>query len=110
MIDLVLAKLAILFIRSYQIFGRQFLNRKCLFHPSCSRRSLAFFEKYGFRGGLKLTRRQLSECKGDYSLRLNNLGKVEMMTHSGRIVPESEINPKIAMRLKQFQFNSMDFK
>jgi hypothetical protein len=44
----------------------------------------------------------LSECKGTYSLRLNAGGEVEMITHSGRIVPESEINPQIVMRLRQF--------
>ncbi len=108
MIDSFLKNLAILSIKLYQVFGRRLLRRNCLFHPSCSRRSLIFFRRYGFRKGLELTRRQLTECKGDYSLRFNASGEVEMITHSGQVVPECDINPKIAMRLKQFQFNSVD--
>jgi len=108
MIDLLLKNLAILGIRIYQIFGRRFLHRTCLFYPSCSRRSLIFFRKNSFKTGLKLTRKQLSECKGDYSLRFDESGKVEMITHSGQIISECDINPKIVMKLKQFQFDSIN--
>jgi putative component of membrane protein insertase Oxa1/YidC/SpoIIIJ protein YidD len=99
-----LKKLAILAIRLYQILGRRFYQRTCLFRPTCSRRAIRYFQQYGFRKGLRLTRFQLSECKATYSLRFNSQGKVEMITHSGRVVPEEEINPVIARRLKQFQF------
>lgn len=104
MIDSFLKNLAILCIKLYQIFGRKTLRRTCLFHPSCSRRSLKFFKKHGFWKGLELTRQQLSECKSDYSLRFNDSGRIEMITYSGQIVPECDINPQIAMRLRQFQF------
>lgn len=108
MVDFLLKSFAILLIKLYQVFGRRLLRRTCLFHPSCSRRSLIFFKRCGFWKGLQLTRRQLSECRGNYSLRFNNLGAVEMITHSGRVIAEHNINPKIAMRLKQFQFNALD--
>ncbi len=102
MIDFILKNLAILSIKLYQIFGRKLLCRICLFHPSCSRRSVEFFKRYGFSKGLELTRQQLSKCRGDYSLRLNHYGQVEMITHSGKVVPEFDINPKIYIRLKHF--------
>ena len=108
MIDSLLKTLAILGIKIYQAFGRRLLRRNCLFHPSCSRLAIFFFREYGFWKGLELTRKQLSECKGDYSLRMNLLGEVEMITLSGNIVPECDLNPRIAMRIKQFQFHSID--
>lgn len=104
MLDQFLKYIAIFSIRLYQLLGRRFIRRTCLFHPSCSRRALFYFRHYGFQRGLRLTQQQLSECRGDYSLRLNPSGEVEMITHSGEIVAEQNINPKITMRLKQFQF------
>lgn len=101
-IDFLLKHLAIFAIRLYQLFGRRFVRRTCLFQPSCSRRAVTYFTRYGFRKGLKLTREQLSECRANYSLRLNQEGEVEMVTLSGNVISETEINPRIASRMRMF--------
>jgi putative component of membrane protein insertase Oxa1/YidC/SpoIIIJ protein YidD len=101
-IDGLLKYLAIAAIRLYQIFGRRLVRRTCLFHPSCSRRAVIYFSRYGFRKGLNLTKEQLSECRANYSLRINPEGSVEMITASGKVISEPDINPRVAARIKMF--------
>jgi len=101
-IDGLLKYLAIAAIRIYQIFGRRLVRRTCLFHPSCSRRAVIYFSRYGFRKGLHLTKEQLSECLANYSLRINPEGAVEMITASGKVISEPDINPRVAARIKMF--------
>ncbi|TAO01577.1 membrane protein insertion efficiency factor YidD [Sodalinema sp.] len=105
-LDWILNKLAILGILIYQGIGRRFYKRTCLFEPTCSRYAVQCFKNHPFKQALNLTRSRLSECQGTYSLRLDRQGKVEMITHSGRVVTEAEISPIIGLKLKQFSFIS----
>jgi putative component of membrane protein insertase Oxa1/YidC/SpoIIIJ protein YidD len=100
MIDALLARLAIVAIRLYQWFGRPWFRRVCLFHPTCSHRGITLLRQHGFRRGLPLVRQQIQECNGAYSLRVNRAGEVELVTSAGRVVPEQEVNPLIASKIR----------
>lgn len=100
--EYLLKYLAIFSIQGYQLFGRRFFRRTCLFRPSCSRRAISYFSRYGFKKGLQLTRQQLAECRGNYSLRINKYGAVELITGAGKVVSEPDINPEIAERIRMF--------
>ncbi|MCI0377157.1 MAG: membrane protein insertion efficiency factor YidD [Gemmataceae bacterium] len=95
---------AIILVRLYQLFISRWLNRKCLFAPSCSQRAIMFFKEYGLRRGLAETRKQLKECCGTYSLRVNAVGDVELITHSGFLIPSCQINPQIKAKMFAFDF------
>ncbi|MBP0005489.1 MAG: membrane protein insertion efficiency factor YidD [Cyanobacteria bacterium SBC] len=103
-LDNLLKYVAILSIRLYQIFGRPLFRRTCIFELTCSNYALAMLKKHGGKQGIQLTRHRLSECRGNYSLRLNSKGEVEMITSSGKVIPELKINPVIRDRLKKFKF------
>lgn len=45
------AKLAILFVRGYQLMLSPLLGNRCRFHPSCSRYMIEAIEKYGLLAG-----------------------------------------------------------
>jgi putative component of membrane protein insertase Oxa1/YidC/SpoIIIJ protein YidD len=100
MIDLLLARLAVAAIRLYQWIGRPWFRRVCLFRPTCSHRGIALLRQHGFRSGLPLVRQQVRECNENYSLRLNGAGEVELVTSAGRVVPEREVNPRIAAKVR----------
>ena len=87
-------------IRLYQLLGRGFFRRECLYAPSCSCLALAFFRKGPFLVAWRSTRHQLARCNGDYALRLNRLGEVEMLTGTGEVVPEAELSPQVVAKLK----------
>jgi putative component of membrane protein insertase Oxa1/YidC/SpoIIIJ protein YidD len=101
-IDRTLAWFAVRFIRIYQKTISPFHGRTCLFEPTCSHRAVAYFKQYGFHEGLRATRNQLADCRGDYSLRLDSRGRVELLTHSGSVVSSSGINPVISAKLTAF--------
>jgi putative component of membrane protein insertase Oxa1/YidC/SpoIIIJ protein YidD len=98
--DQACARGAVLVIRAYQLTWSRLHSRTCLFRPTCSHRAIRFFRTYGFREGLHLTRHQLSECCGDYSMRLGERGTVELITRLGKVVPEDEVNPRIVARME----------
>ena len=97
--DRLAACVAIAAIRLYQFLVSRWLSRTCLFSPSCSRQAVAYFKRFGFAAGLKLTRRRLDDCNGDYSMRLGKDGAVELITRNGRVAKEPNINPRIAARM-----------
>src|SRR5208282_83166 len=103
MTDQFLCFIAVALIRLYQTIGRRLHRRTCLFHPTCSCRAVASFQTYSFREALNRTRVQLRECQGDYSLRTNAVGQVELITAHGNVVPEDEMNPAIASRMTWFK-------
>lgn len=89
-------------IKAYQLTFSRIHGRTCLFAPSCSHRALLHFKHLGFTHGLSATRQQLNQCKGDYSLRLNDNGAVELLTHTGSVVAHGDINPVIRDKLLAF--------
>jgi putative component of membrane protein insertase Oxa1/YidC/SpoIIIJ protein YidD len=93
---------AILAIRLYQVCGRGFVRRECLFAPTCSHRAIAFFRAGSFLGAWRATRGQLARCTGNYSLRLNRHREVEMVTAAGEVIPERELSERIVRKLKRF--------
>ena len=95
-VDRPLARIALGLIWLYQRTWSRWHGRVCLFAPSCSKRSAAAFRTHGFFDGLRKTRAQLAECCGDYSMRLNENGGVELISNAGRVFSEAEINPRIA--------------
>jgi putative component of membrane protein insertase Oxa1/YidC/SpoIIIJ protein YidD len=97
--DTGLARLMIFAIRIYQFTWSGVHGRTCLFCPSCSWRAIQHFRTAGFREGIRLTRAQLVECCGDYSMRFDEAGRIELITKSGVVVREGDINPVIAERL-----------
>jgi len=106
LVDMPLAFLARLTIRVYQLTVSRRLNRTCLFAPTCSHRALALFRENGFFGGVAMTRAQLEQCRGNYSVRFDGQGAMELLTASGRVVSEIEINPQIIRRIKSgFNFD-----
>jgi putative component of membrane protein insertase Oxa1/YidC/SpoIIIJ protein YidD len=98
--DRCLAVGAVLAIRLYQVTWSRWHGRTCLFSPSCSRRAAEHFRRLGFAEGLRRTRAQLGDCCGDYSMRLGPDGRVELVTRSGAIVAEGELNPAIVARFR----------
>jgi putative component of membrane protein insertase Oxa1/YidC/SpoIIIJ protein YidD len=100
--DYALGWVAIGCVRLYQIFVCRFINRTCLFSPSCSRYAIQVLRRYGFSTGWALIRRRLSICNGDYSMRINATGAVELVTSCGRIIRQRGINPAIASRIASF--------
>lgn len=52
--------------------------------------------------GFAATRSRLKECNGSYSLRLATDNSVELLTDSGRVVSDADINPVIKSRLLAF--------
>lgn len=57
-----IAKLAIFLIRIYQMTLSPLLGEVCRFTPSCSRYSVACFERFGFFWGTWLTVRRIACC------------------------------------------------
>jgi putative membrane protein insertion efficiency factor len=57
-----IVKLAILLIRLYQMTLSPLLGPVCRFTPSCSRYSLACYERFGFVKGSWLTVKRLARC------------------------------------------------
>lgn len=59
-----LSKIAIFFIRLYQIFISPILSKwvHCKFYPSCSKYSILCIEKYGFYKGIDKTIKRLGKC------------------------------------------------
>jgi putative component of membrane protein insertase Oxa1/YidC/SpoIIIJ protein YidD len=100
LLDSVLALVAVIAIRVYQLTYSRVHGRTCLFRPTCSHRAITLFRTHGFAEGLRRTRRQLSECCGEYSMRLNQIGNVELLTRSGEVVPEEQVNPSIVARME----------
>jgi putative component of membrane protein insertase Oxa1/YidC/SpoIIIJ protein YidD len=101
-LDHAIGRLAICFVRFYQIVVPRFMKRTCLFSPSCSRYAIKVFRRVGFSTGLALVRRRLNVCHGDYSMRLDAHGTVELVTSSGKIIRQRGINPAIASRIAAF--------
>ena len=89
-------------VRLYQVFVSRFLRRTCLFSPSCSRYAIQVLRRFGFSKGWALVRRRLGRCRGDYSLRFNASGDIELVTHTGRVIRERGVNPAIANRIAAF--------
>jgi putative membrane protein insertion efficiency factor len=54
-----LKKIALLFIKLYQILISPFLGNNCRFHPSCSNYAYEAITKFGLKGILLVTRRLL---------------------------------------------------
>lgn len=98
----ILAVAAIALIRVYQMTISRLHSRNCLFCPSCSHQAIHYFRQFGFWQGLAATRNRLKECTGTYSLRLAADNSVEMITESGRVVVDAEINLIIKSRLLAF--------
>jgi putative component of membrane protein insertase Oxa1/YidC/SpoIIIJ protein YidD len=98
-----LAVIARVLIRTYQCLISKRLGRTCLFEPSCSHRALAFFRDHNFNTALRRVRQQLQNCRGDYSLRLDEHGRVELITESGMVVSEPEVNPQVVERIRFMQ-------
>jgi putative component of membrane protein insertase Oxa1/YidC/SpoIIIJ protein YidD len=101
-LDRIAAVAAVAAIRVYQLVGSRLHGRTCLFAPTCSHRAVKFFKEMGFRDGMAATRRQLAECRGTYSLRLDAKGDVEMITGLGTLVPPTEVSPVIKAKLLSF--------
>lgn len=57
-----IAKLAIFFIRIYQMTLSPLLGEVCRFTPSCSRYSVTCFERFGFFWGIWLTVLRIARC------------------------------------------------
>lgn len=101
-VDRLAAIPAVAAIKVYQLAFSRFVRRTCLFRPSCSRHAAYLFRRFGFRLGWALTRRRLARCHGDYSMRIDALGQVELITRCGKLVRQSKVNPAIASRVAMF--------
>lgn len=102
-VDLVLSPAVIFAIRIYQRTLSAHLGRVCLYSPTCSHQGIAYVRRFGAIVGIALIRRRLSACNGQYSLRMDGTGAVEMVQESGRIVREERLNPRIANKIKGWQ-------
>jgi putative component of membrane protein insertase Oxa1/YidC/SpoIIIJ protein YidD len=102
-VDRLLCYLAILSIRLYQIIGRPFVRKTCLFNPSCSRRAIFLFQKHSFKKAFQLTKLQLQRCNPDYLLYLNSKQEVELLTSTGEKFSQKEISPIILNRFESMR-------
>lgn len=97
--DWLLARIAIGLLWIYKRCISRFTGRTCLFHPSCSMRSLTLFRQRGFVEGLSGTRAQLFDCYPEYSLSFGDGGRIRLVTRSGRTFSEEEIAPSVLAHL-----------
>ncbi|WP_437795412.1 membrane protein insertion efficiency factor YidD [Sorangium sp. So ce693] len=98
-IDRLLGLLAVVAIRGYKIFLSRWTGRHCLFSPTCSTRSMAFFRELGYAAGLAATKRHLEDCCGEYSIRLEADGSIKLIAKSGRSFPQHELAAHVTARL-----------
>ena len=101
--DRLLAVVACTMIRCYQRFIARRLGRVCLFHPTCSQRALVFFRESDFWTAIRQVRQQLDKCRGDYSIRLDGNGDMELITGSGLVIKEAEVNPELVEQIRFLQ-------
>ena len=57
-----MSRIAIAFIRVYQLAVSPWLGPRCRFHPSCSCYATEALAQHGFLRGVWLTLRRLSKC------------------------------------------------
>ncbi|MBQ7733564.1 MAG: membrane protein insertion efficiency factor YidD [Synergistaceae bacterium] len=57
-----LSRLAIIFIRMYQLIISPYLGTNCRFYPSCSSYAISVYQEWGFIKGTWLTLRRLIRC------------------------------------------------
>ena len=57
-----MSKLALLFIKGYQIFLSPILGKNCRFEPSCSCYTHEAIEKFGFLKGAYLSTKRILKC------------------------------------------------
>ncbi|MEQ9641455.1 MAG: membrane protein insertion efficiency factor YidD [Alphaproteobacteria bacterium] len=100
-LDRILLPLGLFAIRIYRAILSPWLGRQCLFRPTCSQRALRSLSRFGWTGGIREISNQLRRCSGNYLLRLNKDGNLEMQTLDGTIYPESELSSLIKQDLKQ---------
>lgn len=95
----VLASLALTVIVAYRHSLSFVIGRNCLFRPTCSQCAQSAIRTHGWNKGIVIAARQLRDCGGGYSLRMTS-GGVEMVTESGRVVPETALAPSITEKLR----------
>lgn len=98
-IQKVLSWVAIRAVSTYRISLSRFIGQDCLFRPTCSRHALNVLKEHGWSKGIVLAAAQLRDCGGGYSLRMGAAG-VEMVTESGRTVPEAQLAPFVTDKLR----------
>lgn len=57
-----MTRLAVAFVRGYQLIVSPWLAPRCRFHPTCSTYSIEAFKEHGFLRGMWLTLRRLGRC------------------------------------------------
>lgn len=82
-LDAAAARGAIRAIGLYRRHLSRHSGRRCLFHPSCSRRAAALLAAHGWRTGMPLVRDQVRRCGGDYTLVSLGGGRVALVTCDG---------------------------
>ena len=99
MIDPSLARLAQTLIQLYQVSWSRWSSPRCLFSPSCSQRAVLIFSEKGFFRGLRLVRRQLCDCRSEYSIRFDAADRPELVTTSGRVFKWHELSDIVTQTL-----------
>ncbi|GAB6280205.1 MAG: hypothetical protein STSR0007_02630 [Thermovirga sp.] len=56
------SRIAVLLIRSYQVFLSPLLGENCRFYPSCSRYAIESIERFGLSRGMLLSVMRIMKC------------------------------------------------
>ena len=98
-IDFQLSKIVLLGIAGYKRFISRRVGRTCLFSPSCSEYARIIFANNNLSTGLRLTRIRLRECCGNYSLRTDANGEIELVSCFDKIYKKNNINPQLLQKI-----------
>lgn len=85
-------KVAVLTVILYRRCLSHWLGNQCLFSPSCSQHALNVLRESGWNVGVTALRDQLQRCCGDFLIRLNDEGALELETVDGLVVSQDKLS------------------
>ncbi|MGF1592142.1 MAG: membrane protein insertion efficiency factor YidD [Kiloniellaceae bacterium] len=91
-LDNLLAILAMVIVSLYRVTLSRWLGNQCLFYPSCSQRAMDSLRNAGWTQGVAEIDAQLHRCTGDFLIRLNEAGRLELETVDGLTLCQEELS------------------
>jgi putative component of membrane protein insertase Oxa1/YidC/SpoIIIJ protein YidD len=91
-------------IRLYQLLLSPILGRQCLFHPTCSSRSLTLLQLRGWNNGMPAAATQLRRCCGNFRVGLTETGEIELEAYDGVTFRSEELSCLVHDRYGQSAF------
>jgi putative component of membrane protein insertase Oxa1/YidC/SpoIIIJ protein YidD len=91
-LDSIFTAVASVAVNTYRLGFSHWLGKQCLFRQTCSEHALAMLRDSGWNEGMGEIRDRLTRCCGDFRIRIDGNGRLELETVDGLIFRQDHLS------------------